>query len=156
MKDILWKYAQIYIYSKGNTGDLENKKKKSETCYSTLDSFVDEKIFRIRIYISKETNTSRSYSPSLVILWYRKILSYLVVDHVPISSLKIKLQNFNFFFIIVVVVTTVTIVRNKSPLTYLNTCTQQLVDRYYRFKPRSLCYENRIRTIHDHGSANEK
>lgn len=27
MKDILWKYAQIYIYSKGNTGDLENKKK---------------------------------------------------------------------------------------------------------------------------------
>lgn len=68
MKDILWKYAQIYIYSKGNTGDLENKKKKSETCYSTLDSFVDEKIFRIRIYISKETNTSRSYSPSLVIL----------------------------------------------------------------------------------------
>lgn len=29
MEDILWKYAQIYIYSKGNTGDLENKKKKS-------------------------------------------------------------------------------------------------------------------------------
>lgn len=108
-------------------------------------------------YLYFQRNEYESIVSTIFILWYRKIFSYLVVDHVPISSLKIKLQNFNFFFfIIVVVVTTVTTVRNKSPLTYLNTCTQQLVDRYYRFKPRSLCYENRIRTIHDHGSANEK
>lgn len=117
MKDILWKYARIY--SKGN--DLENKKKKKGwRAYSTLHSFVDEKLFRIRLYLYKECESIVSAIFRTVILWYRKILSYSCRPCIPISSWKLSCK-ISIFFNVVVVVTTVDLVWNKSFLTYLNT-----------------------------------
>lgn len=95
MKDILWKYARIYI-RKGTIWKIKKKGLKG--------------LFHFGFGYIYTKSTSRSYPPSFEWLFFH-IGKYLVtrVDRIPISSWKLSCK-ISIFFNIVVVVTTVDIV----------------------------------------------